>query len=138
MQGPLSIRTLTSSTTPKFAASVTSQADQAPPKKGFFKELLTSPAGVPIAMIGGMVLAAVILGVHSVKQQFFHSPSVQVTKTKRECMPEVDYPDAVIKSADKFQNKSFLRKIGHIQDKEYTNYTQVNPFSRYVLSTCRI
>ncbi|XP_051116091.1 uncharacterized protein LOC127241204, partial [Andrographis paniculata] len=71
-----------------------------------------------LGIIGGLVGAAGCIAIHTAKQQLFHSPSVQVTKQKRECIPEVDNPDAVIKSASKFENKSFLRKIAHIQGKE--------------------
>ncbi|KAK4413499.1 hypothetical protein Salat_2762500 [Sesamum alatum] len=78
------------------------------------------PMWMVIGLLGGMVGIACCIGVHTAKQQLFHSPSVQVTKKRRECIPEVDSPDAVIRSADKFETKSFLRKIAHIQDNKHT------------------
>ena len=50
-------------------------------------------------------------------------------------MAEVEYPDAVISSADKFVNKSFLRKVAHIQDANPTlpDPIRPNPFTKYVL-----
>ncbi|KAL0286822.1 UNVERIFIED_CONTAM: Sterol 14-demethylase [Sesamum calycinum] len=78
------------------------------------------PMWAVIGIMGGMVGVACCIGVHTAKQQLFHSPSVQVTKKRRECIPEVDSPDAVIRSADKFETKSFLRKVAHIQDNKHT------------------
>lgn len=51
-------------------------------------------------------------------------------------MPEVDDPDAVISSADKFVNKSFLRKVAYIQDTNSTlpDPVRPNPFTRYVIN----
>lgn len=136
MQGPLSIRSLASSTTPKLGASTTGEVHQQTSKKGISKQAIDA---TPIAIIGVMVTIACSMGVHTIWQNMFYSPSVQVTKTKRECVPEVDLPDTVIKSADNFLNKSFLRKVAHIQDKELTNTndtqghdTQGNQFTRYV------
>ncbi|GFP91724.1 hypothetical protein PHJA_001316400 [Phtheirospermum japonicum] len=84
--------------------------------------------GAVIGIIGGMVSIACIIGIHTAKQQLLYSPSVQVTKKRRECIPEVDSPDAVMRSADKFMSKSFLRKVGHIQDRhEHT----MNEQARY-------
>ncbi|XP_057981270.1 uncharacterized protein LOC131166711 [Malania oleifera] len=86
----------------------------------------------PMYMMLGMVLVAVTIGAHTAKQQLVHSPTVQVSKKKRECVPEVEEPDLVVDSADKFINKSFLRKIAHIQENNHTlpDTTRVDPFTR--------
>ncbi|KAL6190699.1 hypothetical protein ACLB2K_037093 [Fragaria x ananassa] len=70
----------------------------------------------PIWILAGMLMAAVGMAGHSAKQQLVHAPAVNVRKSKRESVPEVEDPDAVVGSADKFINKSFLRKVAHSQD----------------------
>ncbi|EPS63420.1 hypothetical protein M569_11368, partial [Genlisea aurea] len=77
---------------------------------------LYGPMWVVLGIMGGMITVAGCIGIHTAKQQLFHSPSVQVTKRRRECVPEVEIPDAVVKSVNNFENKSFLRKIAHIQE----------------------
>merc|ERR1712071_305110 len=108
-------RSFASSTTPKmkqFAATV--DADQPSSKIGMTGEF------APLYVMGGLVLAAAIMATHTAKQQLMHSPTVFVSKKKRESVPEVGDPDVVISSADKFVNKSFLRKVGHIQEDNRT------------------
>ena len=86
----------------------------------------------PIYMVMGMVVVAVTIATHTAKQQLMHAPAVNINKKKRETMPEVDDPDGVISSADKFVNKSFLRKLAHIQDNNATlpDPARPNPFTR--------
>ncbi|KAJ7979998.1 NADH-ubiquinone reductase complex 1 MLRQ subunit [Quillaja saponaria] len=74
----------------------------------------------PIYVVMGMVMVAMTIGTHTAKQQLVHSPSVRVNKKRRESIPEVDDPDLVVSSADKFVNKSFLRKVAHVQDHKRT------------------
>lgn len=90
----------------------------------------------PIYMVFGLVAAAVAIAIHTAKQQLVHSPVVNFRKTKRESVPEVEDPDAVISSADKFINKSFLRKVAHVQDDTRTLHdpSRPNPFTAYVPS----
>ncbi|KAL3818754.1 hypothetical protein ACJIZ3_004659 [Penstemon smallii] len=83
-------------------------------------------------ILGGMICFAGSIGLHTAKQQLMHSPSVQVTKKKRQSIPEVDNPDAVLGSADKFANKSFLRKVAHIQENKnaHNDPQRPDPFTR--------
>lgn len=81
----------------------------------------------PIYMVMGMVLVALSIGAHTAKQQLVYSPAVHVSKKKRESLQEVEDPDRVVDSADKFINKSFLRKVAHIQDNPNNNH--VDPFT---------
>ncbi|KAL6003538.1 hypothetical protein ACLOJK_023770 [Asimina triloba] len=71
---------------------------------------------VPIAIVAGMVVVAIAIGAHTAKQQLLHSPSVHITKKKRETMPELVDPDATAVSGGKFIGKSFLRKVAQIQE----------------------
>lgn len=88
----------------------------------------------PIYMVLGMVLLAVTIGTHTAKQQLMHSPTVYLNKKRRESIPEVEDPDRVISSADKFVNNSFLRKLAHIQDNTRTlpDPSRPDPYTRYI------
>lgn len=88
----------------------------------------------PIFVVLGMLMVAMTIGAHTAKQHLMHSPGVRVSKKKRESFPEVEDPDNVISSADKFVNKSFLRKVAHIQDHKHVipDPTRPNPFTRCV------
>ncbi|XP_028771627.1 uncharacterized protein LOC114728837 [Neltuma alba] len=81
----------------------------------------------PVQIVFGMVSVAVILAAHTAFQQLVRSPSVHVNKKKRESMPEVDEPDETVDSADKFINRSMLRKVAHIQDNKNTLSDPVHP-----------
>ncbi|KAA8532273.1 hypothetical protein F0562_032306 [Nyssa sinensis] len=87
----------------------------------------------PVYMVLGMIMVALSIGAHTAKQQLLHSPGVRINKKKRESIPEVDDPDAVVGSADKFVNKSFLRKVAHIQDHDrvLSDPVRAEPFTRY-------
>ncbi|XP_050376809.1 uncharacterized protein LOC126794193 [Argentina anserina] len=71
---------------------------------------------VPVYVAVGMITVSVALGLHTAKQQLFHNPNVFVKKQRREMLPEVVEPDRVVKDADEFVNKSFFRKVAHVQD----------------------
>lgn len=89
----------------------------------------------PVAIIGGFVGLAVLMAGHSLKQQLMHCPGVSTRKNRRASVAEVDDPDHCVSSADKFINKSWLRKVGQIQDKSTAilhDPTRPNPFTTYV------
>ncbi|RWW20542.1 hypothetical protein BHE74_00021478 [Ensete ventricosum] len=69
-----------------------------------------------------MVVAALAIGAHTAKQQLVHSPGVWVNKKKRESIPEVEMPDQVAGQAGRFVDKSFLRKVAHIQDSDAARF----------------
>ncbi|GMP82007.1 hypothetical protein CsSME_00036502 [Camellia sinensis var. sinensis] len=117
-------RLFASSTTPKmkhFNPTVDSIHSHHPPSKSRMAALKGD--FVPIAVVFGLVMALAI-GVHTTKQQLFHSPAVQINKKKRESILEVEDPDYIMVDSNKFLNKSFLRKVTHIQDHDPT---QTNP-----------
>ncbi|PIN05587.1 hypothetical protein CDL12_21871 [Handroanthus impetiginosus] len=102
---PSSIRSLAS------VATGAVHQQQHASKVGGLRSKLPSygPMWAVIGIMGGMVSIACCIGIHTAKQQLFHSPSVQVTKKKRECIPEVDFSDDVRRSADKFETLSKLK-----------------------------
>ena len=89
----------------------------------------------PVAIIGGFVALAVAMAGHSLKQQLMHARGVSTRKNRRAAVAEVDDPDNCVSSADKYINKSWLRKVGQIQDKSsaiLSDPTRPNPFTTYV------
>ncbi|CAN1200186.1 hypothetical protein LINPERPRIM_LOCUS44197 [Linum perenne] len=71
----------------------------------------------PVYIVMGFVSVAVGIGIHSLKQQLLHSPGVSLKKTRRGSMSEADDPNLATANAHNFLNKSFLRKIARLQDK---------------------
>ncbi|KAG6410770.1 hypothetical protein SASPL_128838 [Salvia splendens] len=84
----------------------------------------------PIGIIGGCVVLAIMIAGHTGMQHFVRSPIVHVTKKNRGSMPEVDNPDAYIRAGDNFVNKSFLRKVGHLQETQYGESGGANIYTR--------
>ncbi|GKB89264.1 hypothetical protein Tco_0961536, partial [Tanacetum coccineum] len=64
--------------------------------------------------------AAVLLAVSSVTRQLIHHPGVQVNKSNRSMVPEVDSPELSHAYGDKFISKSVLRKVANIQKRDDT------------------
>ncbi|KAM3236229.1 hypothetical protein P3L10_016266 [Capsicum annuum] len=83
----------------------------------------------PVYVLGGTLLLAVGLCIFTMKQQLFHGPGVYVTKKKRENLAEVDFPDAMASSGNKYINKSVLRKFGRIQEPVNSQY-DIDPYTR--------
>ncbi|XP_052208369.1 uncharacterized protein LOC127812088 isoform X2 [Diospyros lotus] len=106
-----------------FASSAGNSVHSEQPKRGW--RLKADLA--PIYMVAGMVAVAVSIAAHTAKQQLFHAPAVQVSKKRRESVQEVEDPHDVVRDSDKFINKSFLRKVAHIQDQDPIG---PNPFTR--------
>ncbi|KAI3818580.1 hypothetical protein L1987_12392 [Smallanthus sonchifolius] len=107
--GGASQQTYVSSTSTKYGANTnTTTANKLKSRADLF----------PIYILLGFTGAAVVLAVRSVSQQLFHHPGVQVNKTNRSMMPEVDNPDTALASGDKFITRSVLRKVGHIQKRD--------------------
>lgn len=69
----------------------------------------------------GLIMLSAGFGVHTVIQQLGRAPGVYVKKSRRETVPEVDDPDQQLEYADRLINKSFFRKIAHIQDSDHHN-----------------
>ncbi|THG21643.1 hypothetical protein TEA_000272 [Camellia sinensis var. sinensis] len=126
-------RSFASSTIPKmkhFNPTADSVHSHHPPPKSRMAALKGD--FVPIAVVFGLVAVALAIGVHTAKQQLFHSPAVQISKKRRESIQEVEDPDYVMVDSNKFLNKSFLRKVAHIQDHDptQTNPTRPNIYTR--------
>lgn len=89
---------------------------------------------VPLYMIWGFVALAVTFAVHTGKQHVAHNPGVRFSKKRRGTMAEVTEPERVLGEADKFLNKSLLRRVAHLQDFDAVRSgtqdpTRADPFS---------
>ncbi len=71
---------------------------------------------VPVVVALGMIATSVTLGLYTAFHQLRNSPDVFVNKKLRETLPEVEYPEKVAESADRFVGKSFFRKVAHVQE----------------------
>ncbi|KAK8938376.1 hypothetical protein KSP39_PZI011391 [Platanthera zijinensis] len=82
---------------------------------------MKTKAGNNLDMVGvfiplGIVVTALTLGAYTAKGQLVHSPSVRVNKKRRGTVAEVDEPDHVADEGSRYVNRSFFRKVAHIQD----------------------
>ncbi|XP_070058055.1 uncharacterized protein [Nicotiana tomentosiformis] len=119
-------RSFASSTAPKFASDGSMHnANPTPPKSKF------SMSGdlAPVYVLGGTLSVAIALCLFTMKQQLFHGPGVYINKKKRENLAEVDFPDATAGSANKYIDKSVLRKVGRIQ--EPNPAFDLDPYTRF-------
>lgn len=82
---------------------------------------------VPVYVAVGLILLSAGFGVHTVIQQMGRAPGVYVKKSRRETVPEVDDPDQQLELAERFMNKSFFRKIAHIQDYDLPHNNMPDP-----------
>ncbi|XP_074350445.1 uncharacterized protein LOC141689853 [Apium graveolens] len=62
----------------------------------------------------GIVFGAVGMGIHTAYHQLVHSPAVKISKENRSSLWELDRPQQIRHSGDKFVNRSFFRKFGKI------------------------
>ncbi|KAK9692391.1 hypothetical protein RND81_09G261200 [Saponaria officinalis] len=98
------------------------------------KSMWMTASAAPIWIVGGLVLIAGGIAVHTGKQQLLHSPSVHVSKRRRESYPEADDPTRSVKHGGNFVDKSFLRKVAHIQDESKQTLPKNDPDSIYTRS----
>lgn len=86
------------------------------------------PDFIPVYTLLGMCILAVVLGSINMKQQLLHSPNVVVDKKKRKTIPELKYPDDVVKKSEDFVNKSFFRRVAGITKKD-SEYPKLMPWT---------
>ncbi|XP_047955935.1 uncharacterized protein LOC125201739 [Salvia hispanica] len=127
MQSSVYIRWLASGTAEKLGA-----AGREPAKMGMLKKIKKKlgPSYSAIGMLGGCIVMAILMAGHTGTQHVVRSPIVHVSKTNRGSMPEVDNPDAYIRAGDNFINKSFFRKVGHLQETQYGDSGAANIYTR--------
>ncbi|KAK7318356.1 hypothetical protein RJT34_03055 [Clitoria ternatea] len=80
---------------------------------------------VPVYVAIGMIALSTGLGVHTMWNHLRNSPGVYVKKQRRESLPEVFEPEHVAEDAQRFINKSFFRKVAHVQDRSYPDHDHI-------------
>ncbi|PKA56859.1 hypothetical protein AXF42_Ash002162 [Apostasia shenzhenica] len=70
----------------------------------------------PVFVSLGLILLSTSLGAYSLERQLAHSPTVRVSKKRRETLPEVDEPERVAAEAEQYVKSSIFRKVAHVQD----------------------
>ncbi|KAG7549861.1 hypothetical protein ISN45_Aa06g007030 [Arabidopsis thaliana x Arabidopsis arenosa] len=70
----------------------------------------------PVYVSIGLISLSVSFGVYTAYLHLHENPSVRVNKKTRETVPEIEDPDRVLNEADRFANRSWFRKIAHIQE----------------------
>lgn len=71
---------------------------------------------IPVYVSIGLISLSVSFGVYTAYLHLHENPSVRVNKKIRETVPEIEDPDRVLNEADRFANRSWFRKIAHIQE----------------------
>lgn len=71
---------------------------------------------IPVYVSIGMISLSVSFGLYTAYHHLHENPSVRVKKKTREIVPEVEDPDKVLNEADRFANRSWFRKIAHVQE----------------------
>ncbi|KAK4593039.1 hypothetical protein RGQ29_017259 [Quercus rubra] len=122
-------RSFATSTAPKFAPTT---VDAAHADNSLSSRLGLKFELAPLYVLFGMVGVGVTIGIHTMKQQLMHSPTVRVNKKRRVSVLEVEDPEVIINNSDKFVKKSFLRKVAQIQDRKpvLPDPTGANPYTR--------
>ncbi|XP_019168760.1 PREDICTED: uncharacterized protein LOC109164684 [Ipomoea nil] len=70
---------------------------------------------VPVYVAIAMIALSTSFGLHTAMHQLKRAPNVFVKKCRRETLPELVEPEHVAEESDQFLNKSFFRKVAHIQ-----------------------
>lgn len=111
----------TSSTVPKMKAYAPAASDYGYIHHQHQQQHGKSAKGdfVPVYVVIGMIFVSTGLGLHTAWLQLRNSPTVRVKKQRRETLPEVVEPEHVAEESDRFFQKSFFRKVAHVQDRSY-------------------
>lgn len=70
---------------------------------------------VPVCVALGLIGLSASLGLYAARQQLAYSPSVLVSKKRRETVSEVEDPDWAVAEADLFLGHSLFRRLAHLQ-----------------------
>ncbi|CAN8256954.1 unnamed protein product [Cochlearia groenlandica] len=76
---------------------------------------------MPVYVSIGMISLSLSFGLYTAYLHLHENPSVRVNKKTREIVPEVEDPDRIINEADRFANRSWFRKLAHVQELDKHN-----------------
>ncbi|CAO2837218.1 unnamed protein product [Amaranthus hypochondriacus] len=71
----------------------------------------------PLYLLVGFTVLAASIASHTAYQQLRYNPNVYFSKKKRATIEEAENPMNAVNHGGKFVDKSFLRKVAHIQEK---------------------
>ncbi|CAA7400692.1 unnamed protein product [Spirodela intermedia] len=83
---------------------------------------------VPVCVSLGLIGLSASLGLYAARRQLVYSPSVLVSKKRREMVPEVEDPDWAIAEAELFLSHSIFRRLAHLQDYRHPASAVSYPF----------
>ncbi|CAH8312677.1 unnamed protein product [Eruca vesicaria subsp. sativa] len=109
------LRTYTTATTPKSKA-YSPAAEFGGQKPAATTSNATKGDFTPVYVSIGMISLSVSFGLYTAYLHLHENPSVRVNKKTRETVPEVEDPDRVMNEADRFANRSWFRKLAHVQE----------------------
>ncbi|CAA7026915.1 unnamed protein product [Microthlaspi erraticum] len=110
------LRTYTTATTPRSKAYSTASAEYGGQIPATTTSAATKGDFIPIYVSIGMISLSVSFGVYTAYLHLHENPSVRVNKKTRATVSEVEDPDRVMNEADRFANRSWFRKIAHVQE----------------------
>lgn len=111
------LRAYTTATTPRskaYSPAATEYGSQRPATTT--TTAATKGDFIPIYVSIGMISLSVSFGLYTAYLHLHENPGVRVKKKTRETVPEVEDPDKVLNEADRFANRSWFRKIAHVQE----------------------
>ncbi|XP_010523392.1 PREDICTED: uncharacterized protein LOC104801745 [Tarenaya hassleriana] len=71
---------------------------------------------VPVYVSLGMIALSVSFGLYTASLHLRDNPGVRISKKTRETLPEVEDPDKIVDEASRLADKSWFRKIAHVQE----------------------
>ncbi|CAH2073713.1 unnamed protein product [Thlaspi arvense] len=110
------LRTYTTATIPRSKAYSTAAAKYGGERTTTTTTAATKGDFVPIYVSIGMISLSVSFGVYTAYHHLHENPSVRVNKKTRATVSEVEDPDRVVNEADRFANRSWFRKLAHVQE----------------------
>ncbi|KFK25122.1 hypothetical protein AALP_AA8G068600 [Arabis alpina] len=122
------LRAYMTTTTPRsYATAATEYGGQRPTTA---TSTATKGDFIPIYVSIGMISLSVSFGLYTAYLHLHENPSVRVKKKTREIVPEVEDPDRVLNEADRFANRSWFRKIAHVQEFDKQNGVMDDPIRK--------
>ncbi|VVB13564.1 unnamed protein product, partial [Arabis nemorensis] len=110
------LRAYTTATTPRSKAYSPAATEYGGQRPSTTTTASTKGDFIPVYVSIGMISLSVSFGLYTAYHHLHENPSVRVKKKTREIVPEVEDPDKVLNEADRFANRSWFRKIAHVQE----------------------
>ncbi|EOA21707.1 hypothetical protein CARUB_v10002143mg [Capsella rubella] len=110
------LRTYATAATPRSNKAYSTVATEYGGQRSSTTTTATKADFTPVYVSIGMISLSVSFGLYTAYLHLHENPSVRVNKKTRETVPEIEDPDRVLDEADRFANRSWFRKIAHVQE----------------------